>query len=249
MKALIAAIQAETLKLRRSKLLWVTILLFSILPLMIGFIASGTLTPTAQAGETDKSWTAYLSFIIQAFSGIGVLGLGFVASWLFGREYSDRTLKDLLALPVPRQAIVWAKFMVMAVWGCVLTAINITLALGLGFVFGLEGDAKSAILSQLQIFGVTAAFVILLSAPVTTLASIGKGYLAPIGFVVIAMVAAQFSGGLGIGHYFPWQIPGEYIAAAGKGATLGLVSYGIIGVTALGGVLGTLLWWRYTDQT
>ncbi|MEV0143917.1 MULTISPECIES: ABC transporter permease [unclassified Nonomuraea] len=37
-----------------------------------------------------------------------------IAIWLFGREFSDHTAKDLLALPTSRTAIVAAKFVVAA---------------------------------------------------------------------------------------------------------------------------------------
>jgi ABC-type transport system involved in multi-copper enzyme maturation permease subunit len=44
-----------------------------------------------------------------------VIGFAFVTSWVFGREYSDRTVKDLLALPAPRSSIVLSKFIVVVI--------------------------------------------------------------------------------------------------------------------------------------
>ncbi|SEM24697.1 hypothetical protein SAMN04488688_110155 [Paenibacillus sp. cl141a] len=35
-------------------------------------------------------------------SVFGLLGFGLMTSWTFGREYSDRTLKALLGLPISR---------------------------------------------------------------------------------------------------------------------------------------------------
>ena len=57
---------------------------------------------------------------------------GFIAVWVFGREYSDRTMKDLLALPTPRWAIVSAKFTIVAVWCALLVMWVYALGLGVG---------------------------------------------------------------------------------------------------------------------
>src|SRR5690606_5393903 len=46
----------------------------------------------------------------------GVLLFGFVASWLFGREYADGTAKDQLALPVSRTQILNAKYIYYVLW-------------------------------------------------------------------------------------------------------------------------------------
>jgi ABC-type transport system involved in multi-copper enzyme maturation permease subunit len=53
-----------------------------------------------------------------AAGGLVVFGL---ASWVFGREFADRTAMTYCALPTPRSAIVLAKFGVVAVWSAGLT--------------------------------------------------------------------------------------------------------------------------------
>ncbi|WP_394697887.1 ABC transporter permease [uncultured Methanomethylovorans sp.] len=44
---------------------------------------------------------------------LGTIGFGIISSWIFGREYSDRVIQDLLALPVPRSTIVLSNFVVI----------------------------------------------------------------------------------------------------------------------------------------
>ncbi|WP_235201635.1 ABC transporter permease [Paenibacillus sp. FSL H8-0457] len=39
-----------------------------------------------------------------------------MTSWTFGREYSDRTLKDLLVLPISRGKIAIAKYVAIIFW-------------------------------------------------------------------------------------------------------------------------------------
>lgn len=249
MKGIFTAIRVELLKLWRSPIVWVTAAIFTLLPLMIGLIATGILTNPG-GGDTAKDWNSYLALILQAYTGIGVLGMGFVASWLFGREYSDRTIKDLLALPISRRVLVTAKLIIMAIWGVVLSGLTVGVAIAMGYILGLEGASASIFTERLYDFSTLFGFVIMLSVPVAMVASMSRGYLAPLGLVVAAVVAAQFAGGLGIGMYFPWQIPTEYLLAAnGEGPALSDLSYTIIRAVGITGALATIAWWRYADQT
>jgi ABC-2 type transport system permease protein len=252
MGTVLAALSTEALKIRRSKLTLATAIAFVVLPAMIALVATGVLshaTAGSDGGPNAKDWTTYLGLILQVYSGAAVLGMGFVASWIFGREYSDRTAKDLLALPASRTSIVAAKFMIMAIWGIILSLLTLATALALGALLHLEGGSSSVITEKLGDFGAVLTLTLALSPPVAMVASITKGYLAGVGLAVSAVLVAQFAGGLGIGQYFPWQIPAEYLAAAaGNTHPLGLLSYGIIAATAVGGLVGTWMWWRYADQ-
>ena len=68
----------------------------------------------------NVDWPSYLGLLVEMISALGLLGFGFIASWVFGREYSDRTVKDLLALPIPRSYIVVSKFIVIVIWSVLL---------------------------------------------------------------------------------------------------------------------------------
>ncbi|MBK7811136.1 MAG: ABC transporter permease [Saprospiraceae bacterium] len=57
----------------------------------------------------EASWKSYIDLLTQAVGVGGVLAFGFVASWLFGREYPDGTAKDLLSLPTSRTKILECK--------------------------------------------------------------------------------------------------------------------------------------------
>jgi len=73
----------------------------------------GTKATLLRLGNAD--WSAYLGFLIQGMAAIGLIGFGFVSSWVFVREYAERTAKDILALPVSRLYIVIAKFIVVVI--------------------------------------------------------------------------------------------------------------------------------------
>jgi len=261
MKSLTATFTTECMKLRSSRIFWITILIFLFIPFMMGLLMFvqkypeisgklgmiGTKASMLRFGKTD--WPTYLGLLTQCIAGIGLIGFGFVTSWVFGREYSDRTVKDILALPVSRSFIVFSKFIVVVIWCILLTFILFAFGLIVGRIIDLSGWSGEIIFHHACKYTITALLTILLCTTVAFFASYGRGYLLPMGFVILTLVIAQFSGLVGIGPYFPWAIPGVYSAPAGtEGMQLGTVSYIIILSTCIFGLIGTLAWWRYADQ-
>ena len=100
----------------------------------------------------------------------------------------------------------------------------------------LQGCARAVI---------TAGLVIAAMLPFAFFASLGRGYLLPIGVSFMALILANLVMAAGWGEYFPWSILAIY--AQGKEA-LPPVSFGIVLLTGLVGVAGTYLWWKYADQ-
>jgi ABC-2 type transport system permease protein len=69
------------------------------------------------------------------------------------------------------------------------------------------------------------------------------------GIMLLILALANVIALLGWGSYFPWSVPGLYAGSAGKGASLEPVSYWIVILTGLAGMIGTYLWWKYADQS
>src|SRR6266511_3486885 len=176
--------------------------------------------------------------------GLFVFGLLFI--WVFGREFADRTVKDMLALPVPRAAIVAAKFIVAT--ACLMLAAW-TGALGVGVVTGLRlpGAAAGTVGSGLVRLLLTAIMTIALVAPFALLASVARGYLAPVGGIVLATFLGQIVTTLGYGAYFPWAVPALYAGIAGVRTRPGPAGYLLVMLVGLAAVLGTGSWWRRAD--
>lgn len=143
MKNLAAVLSVELVKTRKSKILPATLLVFAFIPLMMGLMMFVSRNPEIAAklgmigtkaklfGEND--WTGYFSLLNQMIASIGLIGSGFVTAWTFSREHSDRIMKDILALPVPRSSIALAKLAVVMGW-FLLLALNLY---GVGFALGL----------------------------------------------------------------------------------------------------------------
>ena len=255
-----AALWAESLKARRSKAPWLTALGFALAPLVGGLFMlilrdpdwarrSGLITAKAQITAGTADWPAYFGLLAQATAVGGFVLFGLVAIWVFGREYSDRTAKDLLALPTPREAIVAAKFVLVLCWSAALTAIVCALGLTVGMAVGLAGWSRELAVDSLANLAVVAGLTIAAVTPLAWVACAGRGYLPAVGCMFLVLFLAQVLAALGWGAYFPWAVPALASGAAGPGEQqLELASYLVVALAGLLGVAGTLAWWRWADQ-
>jgi len=261
MKNLSLALAAEFLKIKNSKVIWVSLVAFAIAPLMGGVFMvilsdpelaaqSSALNLKAQAMSIQVSWDSYFMVLSQAMGIGGIMVFGFVASWIFGREYSDGTAKDLLSLPVSRTQILNAKFIVYA-FLCILLAIsNLIIGFVVGWILDLHGYNILILIKNLEIYMVTTFLTILIGTPIAFFAMAGKGYLAPLGFVALTLVFAQIIAATGYGTYFPWAVPGIFSNSGGAGMKdiLNVNSYLVLIATSIIGYLLTITWWNYADQ-
>jgi ABC-type transport system involved in multi-copper enzyme maturation permease subunit len=252
---------AEVLKNRHSRITWVTFIAFSLAPLFGGVFMllmkgdgyqglSGAFKSKAVLMSFEANWNSYLGLLSQAVGVGGVLIFGFVASWLFGREYADGTAKDLLSLPISRTKILNAKFLYYFIWCVALVISNLLIGLLIGFLLELPGWGSAIFLNAFKVYFLTTLMIILLNTPIAFFALSGKGYMAPLGIVAILLVMAQIVGALGFGNYFPWAVPGIYSGSGGADlkSELNFLSYLIIIFTGVTGYFGTVLYWKYSDQ-
>lgn len=258
MNKIITCVSIELKKLFKSKVPLITMLALTLVPFVGGFFMFVLKNPSlaqqlgfisAKAhimGTAD--WTSYLSLLTQAIAIGGIAVFGFVTSWIFGREYSDRTIKDLLALPISRNMIVLSKFIVIFLWCSILSIFVLILGLIVGKVVNIPGWSLDIMVQGTLVFIVCSILTILLSTPVALLASIGRGYLSPLGFMVLTIVLAQIIAATGYGHLFPWSIPALASGVTGS-AIIEDISVIIIILTSTTGLIGTMFWWSYADQS
>jgi len=190
-------------------------------------------------------WPTYLGLFGQIIAAGEFFLLVLAISWVFGREFADGTLKDMLAVPVQRSSILLGKFIVVAVWSAMLTLVIFIAGLVMGAVIKLPGGSIRVILQGSAPLAMTACLVIAVALPFALFASVGRGYLLPLGVAVLALMMANLVAIAGWGEYFPWAVPGLY--AQGK-SSLAPVSYSIAFLTAPAGMIATYLWWKYADQ-
>jgi ABC-2 type transport system permease protein len=256
-----AALYAEALKMRRSKVPLYTAIGFSMAPLAGGLFmiilkdpeaarSLGLITTKAQLLTGTADWTSFFSFLAQAVAAGGMILFSIVTIWVFGREFSDHTVKELLALPTSRESIVTAKFIVVAVWSCTATLLISGIGIAVGTMVVLPGWSKELLRASIANIMGTAVLTLPLMSFVSLLASIGRGYLPPFGWTIFMLFLANLSAILGWGDWLPWAIPGLFSGVAGPRAELlGVHSYVMLGTASLFGILATFYWWRNADQT
>lgn len=261
MKRLQATLWVELLKVRRSKIFFISIYLFLFIGIMMGLLMYLSMHPeianrsstirmkTSFLGGSD--WDTFYELMLQIVLTLGVIGSGIVTSWCFGREFSDRVIKDILALPVRRSTIVASKLIVLLAWSIILSVTVLLAALLTGLATGIPDWSSDKFFSFLKIYLVCTLLNSLLITPVAFVASGGRGTMLPIGFVILILILTQllFVGLPGALFWFPWALPALFSGVAGIPIrSPGFVSYLIYIITVLAGLFGTMAWWRFADH-
>lgn len=260
MNGLYASVWAETLKIRKSKMFILTLIAFSGIAITMGLMVFVSRYPElvgnsamvgAKASMFKDDWKSYFGLLIMMILTLGTIGFGTITGWVFGREYSDRVVGDLLALPVHRFTIVLSKFIAIIVWCLLLSVILFLFGVATGLAVNIAHWSVDSAYHYFIIFMVTSLCTMLLSTPTALVASYARGYIAPIAFTIGTLIVTQilFVGIPNTTQYFPWAIPSLYSGVSGAGGgTPDMISYIILFSTILLGFIGTVAWWRFADQ-
>src|SRR3972149_7284406 len=127
------------------------------------------------------NWPSYLVLFAEIIAAGGFFFFLLAISWVFGREFADGTLTDMLAVPVQRSSILLAKFTVVAVWSVLLTLVILIVGLVMGAIIKLPGGSISVFSQGSALVVITASLTIAVVVPFALFASVGRGYLLPIG--------------------------------------------------------------------
>jgi ABC-2 type transport system permease protein len=192
------------------------------------------------------NWQTYLGFFGQLIAAGGYIFYVFIISWVFGREFVDGTVKDMLAVPVRRSSILLAKFGIVTAWSVLLTVFIFIAGLFMGALLRLPGGSLQLLLQAGKVVGICGLMVICVVLPFALFAGLGRGYLLPIGLAILTLMATNLVIIIGNGDYFPWAIPGLYAQAK---SPLPAASYWIVILTGLAGIFATYLWWKNADQS
>ena len=207
----------------------------------------GLISAKANLAAGAATWPYYLGLLGQAIGLVGILLFTLVESWVFGREFADGTVKDLLAVPVARANILLAKYIVVALWSLLLCSMFVLVSFLLGAAIGLPQGTSEVFWHGIVTLALASCLVIVVILPFAFFASIGRGYLLPIGIVLLVIVLGNVVAIAGWGAYFPWAVPALYAGFPGR-ENLDLASYLLVILTGLAGMAGTYLWWRFADQ-
>jgi ABC-2 type transport system permease protein len=251
----------EFAKLRRAKITWFSWLAFSVLPLVSALFMwivkephraaqLGLLGQKARFAGVTADWPSYFGMIHQGAAAGGMILLSIIAAYVFGREYAEGTAKNMLALPVSRHWFVLAKLVVSLAWFAVLTALVVVEGFVVGALLNLPGFSPSFAAST--VWKITLAVLVssMLVPTVTWIATLGRGYLAPLGFTIFMCAMGNAVGMTGWAKWFPWSIVPLFAGMAGpRMEALAPGSLVVVALTGAAGLAATLLQLRYADNT
>ena len=261
MNAFVSAFWAEALKARRSKITLLTAAGFLLLPFAGGLFmiilknpeqarAMGLISTKAQLTVGVADWPSFFGMLSQGIGIGGAILFALITAWVFGREFSDHTAKELMALPTPRWVIVSAKFVLTALWILGLTLLIFVVGLGVGTAVDIPGWSLELAWTSFWTVSVTALLTFLLMPFVALFASSGRGYLPPLGWTILALAFANIVSLLGWGDWFPWAVPVLVSGMVKSHADqVGLHSYLVVLLAFFVGVAATFAWWQSADQT
>ncbi|MNC19855.1 ABC-2 family transporter protein [compost metagenome] len=235
---ILSVLHCELRKIIRSNVFWIMFLVLGFGPIMMGV---GNIL-SSDAGAVQ--WEQYLTDLLDTLAPLGLIGYTFIAAWVFGREFSDRTIKDLLAKPVSRAKIVLSKFLVILAWCLLLSIYMFAVGFAVGAIMGAQGGSAAFIWSLFFKFLITSLLYIFVTAPSILLANVTKGYLAPLGLILIIVILSNVLASFGFAPYFPWTIPSVFQSTG----SLQLSSIVILAYTGIIGIAGTFAWWRYAEH-
>ena len=260
MSTLYAAFWAELLKARRSLISLLSVAGFMILPVVSGLFmvilkdpeqarAMGLISMKAQLAAGVADWPAHFGMLLMGTAIGGLMLFSIITAWVFGREFSDHTVKELLALPTPRRTIVTAKFILIALWALALSLLIFAVGIGVGMVVDIPGWSAALAWSSFGKLLLIVCLLYLLMPVVALFASSGRGYLPPLGWAFLSMVLAQIAGVLGWGDWFPWTVPGLLTDLSGPSTgPMPVHSYLVVLATFAAGMAAIYWWWRSADQ-
>lgn len=223
---MIPAIHAEALKLTRSLVGRVASLaivagIVLLSSAMLAAARAGNVQVVAKLGpDATPDWHGFLSAATQITAAGGLAGFAIVLGWMFGREFTDRAIHGLFALPVTRATIAGAKFLTFGMWAALVALIMPLLLLGTGLILGLGPPDAGAAAGLWRLVGLS-LFGMALATPVAWAATLGRSVLAAVGVAIALIVIAQFSVLAGVGGWMPLAAPALWAMSGAQAATLG----------------------------
>lgn len=250
----------EFIKLRRSRVTWFTLAAISMGPLGIALFMwilreperaarLGLLGAKASLSGLSATWPAFLYMLTMIVGIGGMLLLSFIVAFVFGREYSESTAKNMLAMPVARPQFVFAKLIVSAAWWFVLVIAVLAEALMIGMALGLPGFS-AALAAEACGGAFLAAGISYLLVPVVAWVTLaGRGYMAPLGFALAMMALGNVVSKTGWSPWFPWSIVPTLVGMVGAPAqSLPAGSYVVLALTFAAGTVGAVAQIIYADN-
>lgn len=195
-------------------------------------------------------WKTFFDILNMLIAIIGFISFGFITTWIFAREFVEKTAKDLMALPIRREYFVVSKLLCSAIFSLILAIFIYLFSFGAAFILKLgELDTKMLIYYLNRYIIITLMHIALIPV-LSFLASSSRGYILPLGFIFGILLVSNFIINISENaQYIPWALPLLYAGMTLKeGLVISNVSFIVLVLTGLLGFIGSIYWWGRVDQ-
>jgi len=250
-----AVLQTEALKLRRSKITWISLVFYVFFALMAYFVLWIIKNPELARGlglvgqkvnfvssGLVADWRGLYTFFAELCVMGGMILYSIIVIYLFGREYAEGTAKNMLALPVRRSYFVLAKTCVGLAWYALLTFFLLAEALLVGAALGLGAPSWELVVGESADILVGALLVCTLQPLVAWVTVASGGYLAPFGYTIATLIVGNLMIRTDWARWCPWSIVALLSGLMGpRDETVLLGSTLVLAATFVIGMGGTIL--------
>ncbi|MFB5677190.1 ABC transporter permease [Paenibacillus terreus] len=168
---------AELLKLKRSKMLLLSVIGAGLAPFMVVLAFYISRSSEGSSGEQAVFETLFYNTSMYTALLIGVPLYSIVAAYLFLREYTEDTLKNLLTIPVSRTGLVISKMVLLLTWIVLLSLTAWVLTILFGLLGSFDGLSGALILDYLIKFTVQGVLLWALTTPIILVTIMMKNYV------------------------------------------------------------------------
>lgn len=243
-------IYCEIIKLKRSKILFISFLGAMATPFMM--LVEAVQTHFEHPDQEITLVDLYDNSLIYVMMLMNMMVYVVIAAYLFSREYTEKTLKTILPVPVSKTKFIASKFCILFLWVMVLTVItwagvlsSATLYHVIFVIAEFKIEVALAWLGKLLFGGV---LMFLTISPFAFLAEKSKGLVIP---MIVASAIVMGSAALSnqeLGALYPWTA--TYFLVKGKIASSGYptaLAIGIIIFVSILGFLATFIYFKKED--
>ncbi len=216
-------------------------------PLMMAIATYMHIQTKPSAPETMDFYTFFINVNLYTVLVIGVPLYGVVTAYLFNREYTENTLKNLLTIPVSRFHLILSKFLLLFIWIMILTIVAWGLALLFGVLLSLPGLSSFLLLQSFMKFLMAGGLLFLLSTPMVLLTLVMKTYVPPIILTIVITMINVMIANSEHKDLFPWTAILDIVNNELQLTYPPEYSYVIVTATSIIGFLTTIFYFKKVD--
>lgn len=238
-------IRMEFLKIKRSKLFYISLLSGIALPIFMFISAFYIHVLDSNRVLLFSSYLTNLNMYMNAVLAVFIFCI--IVSYLFGREYAEHTLKSILTRPVSRKKYLCGKFLMFLIWILILATVSFITCCICSILGGVQGISLSIAVEYYLRMLLGGFLLFLPMSPFVFIGMIMKNIIPGIICGVVAFMINMIAYQRPYAPYCPWISP--FIISSGEiyNYSTGLITPILILIIVFS--IGTILSWLYLAKS